>query len=45
MKPWICPKCGRVYSGLVFECRHCNARPVTFSSTQVRHPSPKPQWS
>ena len=21
---WVCPKCERVYSEYVFECKHCN---------------------
>jgi hypothetical protein len=24
MKPWICPKCGRVWSGMVTQCVPCN---------------------
>lgn len=23
-KGWVCPKCGRVYSNWVFECKKCN---------------------
>lgn len=23
-QPWICPKCGRAYSGMRTECYHCN---------------------
>lgn len=26
LAPWVCPKCRRVYSGLVFECHSCNKR-------------------
>lgn len=23
-EPWICPRCGRVYSPMLFECSACN---------------------
>jgi uncharacterized OB-fold protein len=26
MNPWICPRCSRVYSGIVTECNACNAK-------------------
>lgn len=24
MEAWICPKCGRVWNGLIMECKPCN---------------------
>lgn len=39
MKPWVCPKCGRVYGPLVTECHPCNTPKVPASNT-TPHPDP-----
>lgn len=26
MQAWVCPKCGRVYNAMVFECKPCNRK-------------------
>ena len=39
MNPWICPKCGRVYNGMVMECKACNKTPIAFP-TRPEQPGP-----
>jgi len=38
--PWICPKCGRVYSGLVMQCSPCNHVSVSIH-TGTGYPIPR----
>ena len=35
-EPWVCPKCGRVYSYMIFECNACNSRIQKQEETTTR---------
>jgi len=45
MNPWICPKCGRVYSGMVTQCAPCNQRVAAFPDRRLPIAPKKPYRS
>ena len=44
---WVCPKCGRVYSMLVLECKHCNQKVENRDprDQQVPRPEDRPDYN